>query len=62
MRVGARIALELTVHLPGHGTVTRRMLVPPRAQIPEGGQVTVRYDPGDPANFEPLPALHAAAS
>jgi hypothetical protein len=60
VRVGTSFALKLTVRIPGAGTVTRTVFVSPFARINAGDEIEVLYDPGDPANFEPVAQALAA--
>jgi hypothetical protein len=57
IRSGAKVGLRLTVRFASagtpDGTVSRTLLAVPSSAPRAGDRIEIRYDPADPANFEP---------
>jgi hypothetical protein len=53
VRVGSLVNVTLTVRLAGR-EVSRRVNVSPLQRLEPDAEIEVAYDPGDPANFQPV--------
>ena len=53
-RTRGRVAVDLTVRIPGAGEARRTLFLPPTTTLEPGTPLAVRYDPAEPSNFEPV--------
>ena len=56
IRSSGRFATALTVRFAPAGTVTTQVMWDPMTPLQPGDAIEVRYDPADPASFEPAAA------